>query len=48
MNKQFELIEFVFDSFMLTCIMMRFISFLLLGLCACVVHVVVWSSLVCL
>ena len=44
--KQFELLEFVFDSVMLTCSMMRFLSLLLLGLC--VVSVVMWSSLVCL
>ena len=31
--------------FMLTC---RFLSLLLQGLCACVVSVVMWSSLVCL
>ena len=31
-NKQFELLEFVFDSFMFTCSMMRFHSLLLLGL----------------
>ena len=30
-NKQFELLECVFDSFMLTCSMMKFISLLLLG-----------------
>ena len=32
-NKQFELLKFVFDSFMLTCSMMRFLSLLLRGLC---------------
>ena len=47
-NKQFELLELVFDSFMLTCSMMRFLSLLLLCLCPCVVSVVMWSSLVCL
>ena len=47
-NKQFELIEFVFDSVYVTCSMMRFLSLLLLGLCHCVVSVVMWSSLVCL
>ena len=47
MNKQFELLEFVFIPFMLTCSMMRFISLLLLGMCPCVVSVVTWSSLVC-
>ena len=41
-NKQFEHLEFVFDSFMFTCSMMRFLSLLLLGLCACVVFVVLW------
>ena len=34
---------FVFLSpFMLTCSMMRFLSLLLLGLCVCVVLVVLW------
>ena len=46
-NKQFELLEFVFGPFMLNCSMMRFLSLLLLGLCHCVVSVVIWS-LVCL
>ena len=32
----------------LTCSMMRFLLLLLLGLCPCVVFVVMWSSLVCL
>ena len=32
--------------FMLTCNMMRFLSLLLLGLCPCVVSVVMWSSVV--
>ena len=44
-NKQFELLEFVFDSAYIE--MMRFLSLLLLGLCGCVVSVVMWSSLVC-
>ena len=44
MNKHFELLEFVFNS---VCIM-RVLSLLLLDLCACVVCVVVWSSLVVL
>ena len=35
-------------TFMLTCSIMRFISLLLLGLCMCVVCVVMWSSLICL
>ena len=43
-NKQFELLEFVFD----TCSMMRFLSLLLLRMCDCVVSVVMWSTLVCL
>ena len=94
-NKQFELLKFVFDSvyvsvcfvccvldsvcelfgetirnvfgcscnfvvecygcvnvcgvyIMLTCSMIRFLSHLLLGLCVCVVLVVLWLSLVCL
>ena len=42
-NKQFELLDFVLIPFMLTCSMMRFISLLLLGLCACVVSVVVFG-----
>ena len=41
-NKQFELFELVLSSFMLTCSMMRFFSLVLLGLCACVVFVVLW------
>ena len=45
-NKQLELLEFVFVPFLLTCSMMRFLSLLLLGLCPCVVSVVLWSSLV--
>ena len=36
--KQFELL----NLFMLTCSMMRFLSFLLLGLCPCGVSVVMW------
>ena len=47
-NKQFELLEFVFYPYMLTCSMLRFISLLLLGLCHCVVSVVMWPSLACL
>ena len=39
MNKQFDLLEFVFDSV--------FPSILLLGLCPCVVPVLIWSSFVC-
>ena len=41
-NKQFELLEFVLSPFMLTCSMMRFLLLLLLGLCDCVVFVVLW------
>ena len=41
-NNQFELLEVFFSPFMLTCSMMRFISLLLLGLCVCVVLVVLW------
>ena len=40
-NKQFELLEFV-SEFMLTCTIMRFFSLLLLGMCVCVVLVVLW------
>ena len=36
-RKQFQLLEFVFDSVYVD----------VLGLCACMVYVVVWSSLVC-
>ena len=43
-NKQFELLEFFFITFLLTCSMMRFLSLLLLGLCPCVVlSVGMWS-----
>ena len=41
-NKQFELLEFVSESVYVTCSMMRFLSLLLLGLCVCVVLVVLW------
>ena len=41
-NNPFELLEFVFDSFMLTCSIMRFLSLLLLGLCTCVWFVFRW------
>ena len=47
-NKQFQLLEFVLIPFMLACCMMRFPSFLLLGMRDCVVSVGVWFSLVCL
>ena len=46
-NKQFELLEFVFYS-VYTFSMMRFLTVLMLGLCPCVVSVVMWSYLVCL
>ena len=36
-NKQFELLGFVFES-----VYVDFLSLLLLGLCACVVFVVLW------
>ena len=45
-NKQFEFLEFVFDPVYVTRNMMRFLSLLLLGLCPCVVSVVMWPSLV--
>ena len=38
-NKQFERLELFLSLIMLTCSMMRFISLLLLGMCACVVTV---------
>ena len=41
-NKQFELLEFVSESVYVDFIMMRFLSLLLLGLCVCVVLVVLW------
>ena len=44
-NKQFEVLEFVFDSVYVD--LQRFISLLLLGLCPCGEYVVIWSSLVC-
>ena len=47
-NKQFGSSSLFLSPFMLTCSMMRFLSLLLLGMCACVVFVVLWSSLVCL
>ena len=39
-NKHFYLLEFVLSPFIVTCSMMRFLSHLLLGLCACGVFVV--------
>ena len=47
-DKQFELLEFVFDSVYVDLQYDRFILLLLLGLCPFVVSVVMWSSLVCL
>ena len=47
-NKQFEHLKFVLIPFMLTCSMIRFLSLLVQGLCACMVSVVMWSSLVCM
>ena len=38
----------VLSPFMLACSMMRFFSLFLMGLCACVVFVVLWQFLVCL
>ena len=42
-NKQFELLEFVLNLFLLTCSMMRLLLLLLLCLCPCVVSVVVFG-----
>ena len=42
-NKQFELLEFVLIPFMLTCSMMKFLSILMLGMCPCVVSMVVFG-----
>ena len=39
-NKQFKLLELVFIPFMLNFNMMRLLSLLLMGMCACVVSVV--------
>ena len=41
-NKQFEFLEFVFESVYVDLSLMIFLSLLLLGLCACVVFVVQW------
>ena len=41
-NKQFSSSSLFLSPFMLTCSMMRFLSLLLLGLCVCVVLVVLW------
>ena len=46
-NKQFELLEFVFDSVYVDLQYdVRFLSLLLLGPCPCVVSIVMWWSLV--
>ena len=47
-NNQFKLLQYVLIPFMVTCSMMKFLLFLLLGLRACVVSVVMWLSFVCL
>ena len=48
-NKQLELLEFVFDSVYVDLQYDEiYLIFLLLGLCPCVVSVIMWSSLVCL
>ena len=41
-DKQFELLDLVLSPFMLTCSIITFLSLLLLGLCVCVVLVVLW------
>ena len=41
-NNQFELLEFIFKSVYVDFSMMRFLSLLLLGLCACGVFIVLW------
>ena len=42
-NKEFEHLKSLFlIPFMLTCSMMRFLSLLLLGLCACLLSVAMW------
>ena len=46
-NKQFELLEFVFDSVYVDLQYDEISPLLLLGLCPCVIYVVMWSSLVC-
>ena len=47
-NKQFELLEFVFDSVYVDLQYDEISLTELLGMCACVVSVVLWSSLDCL
>ena len=47
-NKQFELLEFVFDSVYVDLQYDEISLTLLMGMCPCVVSVVMWSSLVCL
>ena len=46
-NKQFELLSFIIDSFYVYLQYERILAFLLLGRCPCGVSVVGWSSLVC-
>ena len=46
LNKQFELLEYVFESVYVD--LMRFLSLLLLSGCACVVFAALWYSLFCL
>ena len=40
-NMQFELLEYVYDSVYVDMHLMRFLSLLLLGLCVCLVSVVI-------
>ena len=47
-NKQFELLEFVYDSVYVDLQYDEMLSLLLLGLCPHVVSLDMWSSLVCL
>ena len=47
-NKQFELLEFVFDSVNVDLQYDEIYLNLLLCLCACVVSLVLWSSVDCL
>ena len=46
MNEQFEFLEFGFDSVYVDLKYNEIISLLLLGICACVVCVVMWLSFV--
>ena len=47
-NKQFELLEFVFDTVYVDLQYDEIYFTFTAGLCPCVVYVVIWSSLVCL